>query len=651
MLFAVLPLGVALVVSGYFATTLLNPRLERVSPAEYFAPDAFLVRGAFFLFPLTIAFVSVANGILLSRLRTRRDGAAPLAAALRMNAWWLPLAIGELLLLVNYRTPADHWSAFVLLLAMPIAIVVSFAGWLASVWSIAFPAADDNIQSSWRKTSMAAVGFTLMFGGLSVLQHQALHVPHGDSAMYEEHLWNFEHGKGFRSELDDGRSFLGEHFEVIHLLLLPIHWLAPGLPTLNWCLAAALGSGAIAVWRIARRLELPPTAAWLLGLAYLLYFPMQYLCIEASWKTFRPENFAVPLVLFALAALEGRQYRTMLLLLGLSLPAKEEYAIVTAAIGLYLMFAHRRVWLGIAIIVLSIAFLAAVLGWAIPYFRSGAPPHYTPYFASFGHSPREIAISVLTDPFRAIAKTLEWNKLIFLILLLLPLGFLPLANLSRFAVSLPIFGYLLLGDLHSLTEPWFHFHAPLVPLLFWSACGGVRQLSPRISPVSLCRWIACLCLVTGFFYGRSPLSWRFYDPAAGTPRQSIDGIPTFQPMGVYWRDLYLPDARTKSFQQLFPLIRPDERVAATDYIRGRFTHHRAAHDYPTFRRHVTIDEIDVIVLDKTEGWWGRGSTNPDRELLACMNNPACRPGDSLTIRGQPFVVVYHDAYFLAVRRN
>jgi 1-acyl-sn-glycerol-3-phosphate acyltransferase len=59
--------------------------------------------------------------------------------------------------------------------------------------------------------------------------------------------------------------------------------------------------------------------------------------------------------------------------------------------------------------------------------------------------------------------------------------------------------------------------------------------------------------------------------------------------------------------------RPAERVAATDYIRARFTHHRAAHDYPRLRGHVSIVDIDVIILDISEGWWGRGQTNPDRQ--------------------------------------
>jgi hypothetical protein len=58
----------------------------------------------------------------------------------------------------------------------------------------------------------------------------------------------------------------------------------------------------------------------------------------------------------------------------------------------------------------------------------------------------------------------------------------------------------------------------------------------------------------------------------------------------------------------------------------------------------------VIVLDKTEGYWGRDPrTNHDHELLDAMNSNA-PVGSALRIRGRPFTVVHHDAYFLVVRR-
>ena len=49
-----------------------------------------------------------------------------------------------------------------------------------------------------------------------------------------------------------------------------------------------------------------------------------------------------------------------------------------------------------------------------------------------------------------------------------------------------------------------------------------------------------------------------------------------------------------------------------------------------------IDDINVFVLDKTEGYWGRDlKTNLDHELLAAMETNA-PVGSKLAIRDRPF---------------
>ena len=82
--------------------------------------------------------------------------------------------------------------------------------------------------------------------------YRSLQLPHGDSAMYEEHLWNLLHGKGFRSYLDQG-IFLGEHVQVIHLLLIPLYLLWPSQMLLELCDSALLAASCVPVYWIARR--------------------------------------------------------------------------------------------------------------------------------------------------------------------------------------------------------------------------------------------------------------------------------------------------------------------------------------------------------------------------------------------------------------
>ena len=664
-----MPLLCAIVVYAYLSFHLESPSFEQLPFCA--ARRATLAHAARGSEPLAwiggIVLGASALAALIGRWNGRRISEAIVGVG-SASVWSLVLLTHQVSYYLLAAAGARAQGTLLVIVAFaPLLMSVALAGWLSGLWSVAFPSgSDQGTEPSARDSSrwpdrvkliVAVALYAANFGALAILQYLALNVPHGDTGMYEEHLWNFLHGEGFRSRLDDGRLFLGEHVEVIHLLLLPIYVLAPSLMTLEVCQSVALASGAVAIFLICRRLRLGSTVGWTLGAASLLYFPLQYLDMEASWKTFRPETLGVPLVLFGFAALEAHRYRRLLLLLGLSLLAKEEYALVVAATGLYLAtrrergpLGRREISLGLGMTVASLAYLAAALLWIIPYFRGEAAPHYTPYFASLGDSPAEIVTRVLTHPLEVSAQLWTFRKIRFVVLMLAPLAFLPLASPMRFLVSAPIFGYLLLGDSPFLTEPFFHFHAPLVPILLWASAGGIANLRRQVEPLRSARFAAALCLTSGIWLGQSPLSLAFHESLQPVPRIRDGNLILFKPEGAYWRDRYLPSDRSRAFEAAQATIRSDERVAATDYVRTRFTHHGAAHDYPTFRAHVDIDDVDVIVLDKTEGFWGRGPTNQDRQLLACLVDPRCVRGTRLTIRDRPFEVAHQDGYFLVVRR-
>lgn len=615
--------------------------LSRLSPALVFTSSA-----------IAVALLS-AWAVLIGRLRDRTTGEA-IANAARASRWLFLLPL--LALSVEFSPLWSREGAFpqTILFLLPTIGSLSLAGWLAGLWNACTRLGRDD-RAAILKVLLAGGVYAIVMTTLQWRQLAALHVPHGDSGMYEEHLWNLLEGKGFRSQLDDGRLFFGEHFQFVHLVFLPVYAIWRSLETLLLLESAAIAAGGLAVYAVARRVGLTPGPSWRLALAYYLYFPLQHLDMEASWKVLRPESLGVPIVLGGLALLEGKRFVLGSLLLAASWTAKEDFAVPTAAIGVYFFFARvgrrdgtREMVAGLSLAAVSVLFLAFVLeGW-IPYFRGDAP-HYAPYFQSLGGTPSEIASAVVHQPSKVLDRIARLECLRFLELLLAPLAFVPLASPGRLLVAAPVLGYLMLGEREGMVQPWFHFHAPIVPILFWAAAAGIQNASAGSSPAALSRLVATMALITGVWFGRSPLSWQFHDPLSGTPTRRDGDMVLFEPRGAYWRDVYRAGARSASFARVKQSLRPTDRVAATDYVRAHLTHFAAAHDYPTLRAHVKPLDVDAIVLDKTEGWWGRGSSNPDRELLACMRDPACAPGRALRWRGRPFVVAFHDPYFLVAR--
>jgi uncharacterized membrane protein len=502
---------------------------------------------------------------------------------------------------------------------------------------------------------LAAILYSGMMGTLATWQYRALHVPHGDSGMYEEHLWNVLHGKGFRSQIDDGRLFLGEHLQVFHLALIPIYLLWPSLEILQITESVALASGAVAIYFLARGTAWPQVGVPL-AIAYLLYFPLQYLNLEMSWKTFRPEAFGVPLLLWGLMALERRRFGWMSFFFLAAISSKEDFGITTACIGFWLVgraFFRRPIdreagsW-GVACGVFSAAIVVFVVQWMIPYFR-GDVPHFSRYFEGLGDSPVEVATKLLSDPPLLVRLLTTSDNLWYVVMLLGPLLFTPFLSPTRFAVTLPTFAYLMLSTREGLATPWFHFHAPLIPIFFWAIIAGAGQLRRWVFPAKIGWAVMLMCLITGAVYGRTPLSASFYNPSLGTPKKTWAGQTLFEPIGSYYGDLFLPNARSKGFEEVQQVVTPADRVAATDYVRSRFTHFQAAYVYPEFRKHMTIDDVDVLVIDRTEGWWGREPNNPDKELLVALARQDGEPKE-LQVRGRPFRVVLNNPYWWVARQ-
>lgn len=589
--------------------------------------------------------------------------------------WWLLPVLWELLATAADLAESTSLKAL-LQRSLPLQESALWAGWLTALIALARrPTAricDSDLVHRLPTTVWGGmVVYFLCFGAMNWLLYEALLVPHGDSAMYEEHVWNLLHGKGFRSYLDDGRLFLGEHVQVIHLFVIPLYLLWPSHILLELCQSAALAFGAVAVFRIADRHSGSTTAASLLAAAYLLYFPMQFLDIAITFKTFRPNSFEIPLLLFAIDALERNRYRMLLVWLGMALLCQEDAATVSAPLGIWVALRQARfagladrvgrrrlAWFGSGLALFGVMYIVLVIKVVLPWFRGGEDVHFARYFADLGATSGEIVANVVTHPGRLLARFLNVDSAMFGLQLLATLGFLPLLSPGRLAVGGPLFAILCLSEITN--SPFHHFHAPLVAIVFWAAAAGLanaalileagaawwrrRHQNPSVNDGQRCRirpdqfvasgkslpavpapgmvrsqhrlrsasasdrivvvaavWALLNAALAGFSVGLTPVGIGFWDPDSR----------------AYWKNLYLPGERARHFPTAFALVPQESRVASTDYIHPRFTHHARSYDYSHYRSRVP-DDADYIVIDTRHPY--SGIKRPD-EIKEYRNEP------------------------------
>lgn len=93
--------------------------------------------------------------------------------------------------------------------------------------------------------------------------------------------------------------------------------------------------------------------------------------------------------------------------------------------------------------------------------------------------------------------------------------------------------------------------------------------------------------VAGAVISVSPLSIQFWSPNSF----------------YAWQKLYVPGLRAELFPKVLEVIPPESRVASTDFVHPRFTHHERSYDYSHYPRRVAEyedrvpDDTDFIVID------------------------------------------------------
>lgn len=129
------------------------------------------------------------------------------------------------------------------------------------------------------------------------------------------------------------RSRLNVHVELFYYLLVPVYKLWPDPRVLLGIQAGLFVAGALPVYRLAMRRMESRFAARCLAMIYLLYPTAQ----TSVLFDLHGDTLAMPLLMFALDALDARAWRTYVVYALLALSCKFYVALPLAGMGLYLI--------------------------------------------------------------------------------------------------------------------------------------------------------------------------------------------------------------------------------------------------------------------------------------------------------------------------
>lgn len=349
------------------------------------------------------------------------------------------------------------------LLFAPGALVWFFNRGLFSQWTVirAGRAAAEKKPELLLGLITAILGFTLL--KVSLLRHAALETRGFDLGLFAQTVWTTLHGDFLYSSLKGGICVLGDHVEPLLALLSPLYALWPDPRLLLVLQAGATAACVPLLYRIALRVTGEQGLALIFAIAYCFYLPLR----SPIHEDFHPEVLIKPVLFLAFLALEDRKWGRAVFWMLLAASAKETMLTLTAALGLYAVWVHRRRGYGLAVFLVSALLLVWEVKVVVPHF-SGSVSLYEGAYKHLHRFPEAWISSI----FRADV----WE---YLLKIFIPFGLFSLLHPPTLMLTLPVIGLNVLSSNETYMSLNYHYTVGLAQFAALSAVYGFGVLLRR----------------------------------------------------------------------------------------------------------------------------------------------------------------------------
>ncbi|MBA3924364.1 MAG: DUF2079 domain-containing protein [Nostocaceae cyanobacterium] len=392
-----------------------------------------------------------------------------------------------------------------------------------------------------------------------------------DQGIFNQIFWNSSHGRLFESSLSSSLSsstmhdgaaaevyyrHLGQHFNPIFLLWLPVYALFPANETLIFLQVALVTGAGLVLYTLAREYLQPQLAAII-----TVSFYCANTVIGPTLSNFHDIS-ATPLLIFALLlAMEKRQWWWFSILTMLLLGVREDTGVAVFSVGFYMLASKRYPKIGIAVCVLSFAYMLVLTQKIMPLFSPDVSQRmmierFGQYASGKEATPSEIIWAIVSNPGRLLQQVFSPfdKKFKYLLGHWLPLAFVPaISPAAWFTAGLPIL-YIFLQRGESPLAITIRYAMPVVPGLFYGAIIWWSSRQELFQQSWVRRfWAICLSLSLIFTLTSNPnRTFYFLMPDSVSP----------------WVFVSLPQ-QWQHVTQVLPLLQqipPSASVSATTYL-------------------------------------------------------------------------------------
>jgi uncharacterized membrane protein len=332
-----------------------------------------------------------------------------------------------------------------------------------------------------------AATWAALFSWLSVARHEGWWTGRFDLGNMVQAIWNTAHGDFLMATNAAGEqaSRLGSHVDPLLVVLVPLQWITDSAVPLLVAQAVIVAAGAVPAFLLGRRWLGDDRLAVAGALMWLLYAPIQWAVVTDLHAV----TLAAPLLMLAIWAAEVRNDWVLAIAAALALMGKEQVGLAVAILGIWIIVRQRRWIAGAVLSAASLAWTLIAVLVIIPASGTDLPRPFGERFGRFGDTPSQALVGAVSQPLEVITTIGGWQRLSYLLALLLPLLFLPLFAPLLAAAALPDLMLNMLADWWPNHSIEFHYAAVPSPFLVAAAMLGLAGLRRRTRPEWLRRML------------------------------------------------------------------------------------------------------------------------------------------------------------------
>ena len=436
-------------------------------------------------------------------------------------------------------------------------------------------------------------GYFFVFELLSILRYLSLHSTLLDLGIYDNKVWRIARFGEFSYSIDG-------HLRAIIILFAPLYLIVSSPVVLLTIQTLMLTLGGVILFRYSHLILDSRSAAIIILLSYFLYPSLEF----NNLFDFHTDHLIIPIFFAAFYFMEREKKGLFLLSLFPGLFLKEPLLFSIAGMGLYAILRKRWWWEGLLVIVIPLFSFYIHWNFIVPAFSDGSHA-VTTY--SFPHPFSHLGISPFLIIFKPwiILKELfltDPAKMGFVIVIFMPLLFLPVFSLGPLVTSIPHLIISIISHNPSHYSMAGQYTASLIPGFFVAMIFTIKKIQKYRKEVV--RPVLISLLLVGLYYNvvqsPSPLSLKFW---------------------VYknWYDKhsYLSTKRDREIIRLIKTHIPaDPEIALC--TQNTLNHAFLAHRKRYFSFPYRVKEVDYVILDlKRPLFLGEASASP-KELRQKM---------------------------------